>query len=129
MNQYKNFNVGSTSIATVDFRSILDPPTRNTYFNNYVGRIAEMVEELNRGVMVGAKEMLAKVLFPQSYQFVVGVAGSPRLGMYGVDFRYGRPRKVEIASDGKDGARGGDWEEEEFDQREFRGIQKFCFFN
>ncbi|CAN1199814.1 Malonyl-CoA:anthocyanidin 5-O-glucoside-6''-O-malonyltransferase [Linum perenne] len=116
---------------TADFRSRLDPPAPDTYFGNCVagfdvvlsaaaaaaggvsgvagvayaaGRLAETVEELERGVMVGAKERLAKLLFPETDQFVVGVAGSPRLGMYEVDFGYGRPRKVEIASTARTGA-------------------------
>ena len=35
---------------------------------------------------------------PLSYVAVLTVAGSPRLGMYQVDFGWGRPRKVEVIS-------------------------------
>ncbi|CAN0872347.1 Phenolic glucoside malonyltransferase 1 [Linum grandiflorum] len=65
---------------------------------NAARKIIETIKVLERGVLVGAKERLANFLFKEKAEFAIGVAGSPRLGMYGVDFGYGMPVKVEITS-------------------------------
>ncbi|CAN1759313.1 Phenolic glucoside malonyltransferase 2 [Linum perenne] len=113
---------------TADFRSRLDPPAEENFFGNCVspfevvlraadavsdggggtayaaGKIIETVKVLEKGVMAGAKERLANFLFTGKSELAIGVAGSPRLGMYGVDFGYGRPTKVEITSTARTGA-------------------------
>ncbi|CAN0860156.1 Malonyl-coenzyme A:anthocyanin 3-O-glucoside-6''-O-malonyltransferase [Linum grandiflorum] len=111
---------------TANFRSRLDPPVPENFFGNSIspfevvltageatadkncggtayaaGKIIETIKVLERGVLVGAKERLANFLFKEKADFAVGVAGSPRLGMYVVDFGYGRPVKVEITSTGR----------------------------
>ncbi|CAL1404102.1 unnamed protein product [Linum trigynum] len=112
---------------TADCRSRLDPPLPSNYFGNCVmafaagqitvrdlvheggiaaaaHRLVEVIRPLEKGVLVGAKGKLAR-LFGEAAAtkevgalIGVGVAGSPRFGVYGVDFGYGRPEKVEITS-------------------------------
>ncbi|CAN0880630.1 Phenolic glucoside malonyltransferase 2 [Linum grandiflorum] len=111
----------------VDFRSRLEPPEPRSFFGNCVspfevvlraaeaaaegggtayaaGEIIERLKGMEKGVMVGAKERLAEFLFRDEFEFAIGVAGSPRLGMYGGDFGYGRAAKVEITSTARTGA-------------------------
>ncbi|CAI0393492.1 unnamed protein product [Linum tenue] len=126
----KGIRGGATMMGgfTADFRSRLEPPAPGNFFGNIVfpyevalrgeeagseggvayaaGKIVEAIKEVEKGPMAGARGRLARFLFPESGQFeVIGVAGSPRLGMYGVDFGYGgRPRKVEVTSTARTGA-------------------------
>ncbi|CAN1302465.1 hypothetical protein LINPERPRIM_LOCUS25468 [Linum perenne] len=97
INQEKGLRGDDTIHAgfTTDFRYRLDPLALNTYFGNCIyeldvvlsvgdaysvngmaWRIAETVEDLERGMIVAAKKRLAKVLFLEWDQFVFGVVGS-----------------------------------------------------
>ncbi|CAN0839201.1 Phenolic glucoside malonyltransferase 1, partial [Linum grandiflorum] len=108
-----------------DCRSILDPPLPRNYFGNCimpfaspvmkfgdlvheggVPRVArtiiEVIKELDQDVLVGAKGRLERYLNfrlstkKQEMPIWLGVAGSPRFGVYEIDFGFGQPEKVEI---------------------------------
>ncbi|CAI0452695.1 unnamed protein product [Linum tenue] len=113
-------------IFSADCRSRLEPPLPSNYFGNCVmpfnadltignlidheagityaaHKLVEVIRELEKGVLVGAKGRLARFFGEMEERkdevvIGVGVAGSPRFGVYGVDFGYGRPEKVEITS-------------------------------
>ncbi|MED6196326.1 hypothetical protein PIB30_046437 [Stylosanthes scabra] len=116
-------------IFSVDCRTRLDPPIVSTYFGNCIagerveaetkglllGNIVNdgfmvaleaIIEGLKRvedgSVMNGAETWLSDIMF----SFVEGgkiysIAGSPRFGVYDVDFGYGRPEKVDMTSTDK----------------------------
>lgn len=101
-----------------DGRSRLDPPVPENYFGNCVSfqiteakamkfvdgkngfpfaveLVSDMVKDLEKkGILEGAEEFLIKEKGKQA----IGVAGSPRFGVYGVDFGWGKPKKVEVIS-------------------------------
>ncbi|KAG7559269.1 Transferase [Arabidopsis thaliana x Arabidopsis arenosa] len=105
-----------------DFRNRLDPPLPETYFGNilfpvgcYNRKAEEFVEE--KGFVTAAEILsdLVKGLSSRKIETIVdcfvegfgfeswstqfgGVAGSTRLGVYKVDFGWGRPVKVDIVS-------------------------------
>ncbi|CAJ1947120.1 unnamed protein product [Sphenostylis stenocarpa] len=112
-------------VFTVDCRSRLEDPVEGTYFGNCVvprlvevkreevlgdegfvkcvEGISEELKEVEGGVLSGVKEWFLKI------QSVMGerlfsVAGSPRFEVYGVDFGWGRPRRVDVPSVDKTGA-------------------------
>ncbi|EXB38110.1 Agmatine coumaroyltransferase [Morus notabilis] len=114
---------------TVDCRSRLRPPVPENYFGNCIGfaldykdkrgvlkeedpvaavasEIGEMVKEFEKvGVLEKALEVERNFFTVLSKEvFVVGVAGSPRFGVYGIDFGWGKPQKVEIVSIDRTGA-------------------------
>ncbi|CAJ1833563.1 unnamed protein product [Sphenostylis stenocarpa] len=111
----------------VDCRARLEPPVPATYFGNYVGaRLAivetkeilgedglivavdsvnESLENLKEGALSGAENWSKWLLdgFRDDVR-IIGVAGSPRFDVYGNDFGWGRPKKVEMASIDRTGA-------------------------
>ncbi|TKY50178.1 Phenolic glucoside malonyltransferase 2 [Spatholobus suberectus] len=112
-------------VFSVDCRSRLEPPVSGTYFGNCVvpqlvvvardevlgsdgfvkglEGISDALNGLESGVLNGAENWMSKI------QGVMGdrlfsIAGSPRFEVYGVDFGWGRPRKVDVTSVDKTGA-------------------------
>ncbi|CAN1252668.1 Malonyl-CoA:anthocyanidin 5-O-glucoside-6''-O-malonyltransferase [Linum perenne] len=110
---------------TADYRSRLDPPLPSNYFGNcvmafaasgmkigdlvheggnaHVARnIIEVIKKLDHDVLDGVKGKLGRVFqlaaIKEEGLIGVGIAGSPRLGVYDVDFGFGRPEMVEITS-------------------------------
>ena len=63
-------------------------------------RTGELVKELDQmDFMEGALERVSRLLSEaKKGGHGVGVAGSPRFGVHGIDFGWGKPRKVEIVS-------------------------------
>ncbi|EXB38113.1 Agmatine coumaroyltransferase [Morus notabilis] len=110
---------------TVDYRNRLRPPVLENYFGNCVGwlvnyedlreilkdqadqdaltvmaaTVSDLMKKLEEDVMEGAAETLSNVLAALA-EGIRGfsVAGSPRFGVYGVDFGWGKPKKVEVVS-------------------------------
>ncbi|KAJ7974305.1 Phenolic glucoside malonyltransferase [Quillaja saponaria] len=58
----------------------------------------------NGAVLDGAEDLLTKLGSVSLSKRVIGVAGSNRFGVYGTDFGWGKPVKVEITSLDKSGA-------------------------
>lgn len=115
-------------IFSIDCRQRLDPPIKETYFGNcvvsqlvvfetktllnddgFVSALEGIIDELNgtleNGVLNGAENWMSKI------QSVIGdsdklfsIAGSPRFEVYGVDFGWGKPKKVDVTSIDKTGA-------------------------
>ncbi|KAB5560964.1 hypothetical protein DKX38_005921 [Salix brachista] len=107
-------------LITVDCRSRLSPPLPKNYIGNCVSsfdtvmegedlmkengvayvakRLTEMIKGLdNRSVLEGAKERLPyKDSEPNTRQ--VRSVGTNRFGMYGADFGWGKPSKVEVTT-------------------------------
>uniref|UniRef100_A0A6N2N314 Uncharacterized protein n=1 Tax=Salix viminalis TaxID=40686 RepID=A0A6N2N314_SALVM len=102
-----------------DCRARLDPPLPTNYFGNcvmhqvgdldvealvgddhgiaYVAqKLAQMVKQLGKGALEGAKEKLAKNTDTSPRTLPIGLTGSPGFDLYGVDFGWGRPEKVEF---------------------------------
>ncbi|PON46189.1 Transferase [Parasponia andersonii] len=72
-----------------------------------VEKISCLVKELEKDIDANreAEEMLSKLLSIVSEKaYAVGVAGSPRFGVYSIDFGWDRPKKVDIVSAEKTGA-------------------------
>ncbi|XP_038890804.1 malonyl-CoA:anthocyanidin 5-O-glucoside-6''-O-malonyltransferase [Benincasa hispida] len=119
-----------------DWRARLDPPVPANYFGNCGGthgvfaevgeleheekglgiaskRIDEAIKGLDENVTKGAEESLSKWETVEQGIKIVGVVGSPRLGVYGLDFGWGRAENVKMVSiertgsislaDGRDG--------------------------
>ena len=116
---------------TADYRSRLEPPVPENYFGNCVGmkahyeelreslldreedsltalavKISGLVKELDKDTDVKgeAEKLLSSFVSTVEEAYGVGVAGSPRFGVYSTDFGWGRPKRVEIASVEKTGA-------------------------
>ncbi|XVF14409.1 hypothetical protein REPUB_Repub09cG0056400 [Reevesia pubescens] len=112
-----------------DGRSRLDPPIPENYFGNCVSGslavvnarnfmdengfafaaelVSDLVKELKiKGILGEAEKLLTKILnlIKEPGKQMISVAGSPRFGVYGVDFGWGRPSKVEIVSIDRGGA-------------------------
>ncbi|KAK7340654.1 hypothetical protein VNO77_21363 [Canavalia gladiata] len=108
-------------VFTVDCRARLEPPIPESYCGNCVWSHLVDTEPLDfikeEGVVIVAKsihdkiKMLEKGVFQGSENLcsrfislakerveVIGAAGSNRFGVYGIDFGWGKPSKVEIAS-------------------------------
>ncbi|KAG6777501.1 hypothetical protein POTOM_017324 [Populus tomentosa] len=111
----------------VDCRARLDPPIHENYVGNCVSSCAafteaeslleengfmhvaemlsELIKNLEKGVLDGAKENLASFLKEGAGgAALLGVAGSNRFEVYGTDFGWGKPEKVEITSIDRTGA-------------------------
>ncbi|GJN06900.1 hypothetical protein PR202_ga24674 [Eleusine coracana subsp. coracana] len=107
----------------VDHRSRLSPPVPDTYLGNCIGgaiaiasraelaaagagglftacaAVAAAVEEATRDLQVlGACDLWRQRVVEAAGMSVLSVAGSPRFGMYGLDFGFGRPAKMDIVS-------------------------------
>ncbi|XP_010492650.1 PREDICTED: phenolic glucoside malonyltransferase 1-like [Camelina sativa] len=105
----------------VDCRSLMVPPVPSTYFGNCLSAcfkmplkaetfmseegflaaaslVSDSVEALDESVAWTNPElMIAFATVPPGAQFL-GVSGSTRLGVYGLDFGWGRPEKVVLVS-------------------------------
>ncbi|KAF8389928.1 hypothetical protein HHK36_024447 [Tetracentron sinense] len=104
---------------SVDCRARLDPPIPATYFGNClagqkisaetceimgedgvaiaVEAFSETIRGLDSGVLRGMEEVFS-IAQPEEQEWLIGVAGSTRFGVYGTDFGWGRPKKVETSS-------------------------------
>ncbi|KAF9667107.1 hypothetical protein SADUNF_Sadunf16G0298500 [Salix dunnii] len=110
-----------------DCRARLDPPIPTNYFGNCVSGgfgvliagsvmqddgilfVARKVSELIKGIektdLEGEKDRLKKLTMTTELDALpVGVAGSARFEVYGVDFGWGRPKNVEVTSIDRSGA-------------------------
>jgi hypothetical protein len=110
-----------------DCRARLDPPIHENCFGNcvtscvafteaeslleengfmYVAEmLSELVKSLEKGVLDGAKEKMASYMKEAAGgASLLGVAGSNRFEVYGTDFGWGKPEKVEITSIDRTGA-------------------------
>ncbi|XP_065880614.1 phenolic glucoside malonyltransferase 1-like [Euphorbia lathyris] len=112
-------------------RARLEPPLSNNYFGNctrgyctlaeaesIIGengigfvaeKLSEKIKELKKVGMDIVKEMEEqlgglKIIESEGAIEEIGVAGSPQFGMYGTDFGWGKPEKVEIVSIDKSGS-------------------------
>ncbi|KAJ4847541.1 hypothetical protein Tsubulata_003973 [Turnera subulata] len=106
---------------SADCRTRLVPPVPVNYFGNCVSAfgvfteakalqeddgfvyavksLTPLIERLEKRVLEGAKEMLAKYMSVEpGTTDIVWVIGYDRLGVYEVDFGWGRPKKVEFTS-------------------------------
>ncbi|XP_043691683.1 anthocyanin 5-aromatic acyltransferase-like [Telopea speciosissima] len=112
-------------VFNVDCRDRLDPPIPKSYLGNCVRRcvvntektdlmrggvavaarlIRDVVQEkMDKGILRGMEHSVSELLEYQSGRILVA-AGSPQLGFYKTDFGFGRPKKVEMASNDKTGA-------------------------
>ncbi|XP_020594480.1 anthocyanin 5-aromatic acyltransferase-like [Phalaenopsis equestris] len=106
-------------------RPRLRPAVPNSYFGNCLGiccvelkreelvgsrgaaagaeAIWEVIKGLEKGVFEGA-EGWVRVVREYAARRALTVAGSPKLGVYVVDFGWGKPRKVELVSVERTGA-------------------------
>ncbi|GAY48981.1 hypothetical protein CUMW_115780 [Citrus unshiu] len=115
--EIKNIVVGFTA----DYRSRLDPPIPLNYFGNCNGRhcetakasdfvqengvafVAEMLSDMVKGIDADAIEAnddeVSEILeILKEGAIIFSVAGSTQFDVYGSDFGWGRPKKVEIVS-------------------------------
>ncbi|OIW12344.1 hypothetical protein TanjilG_32460 [Lupinus angustifolius] len=112
-------------IFTVDSRSRLDPPILPTYFGNCVlpqlviaetnkllgndgfinalERVVDVLSKIDNGMLNEAKNWMTKVQSALEGR-LFSTAGSPRFEVYGIDFGWGRPKKVDVSSIDKTGA-------------------------
>lgn len=111
-------------VFSVDCRSRLEPPIPPTYFGNCIaGHLAfaetqgllgedgvavavdamsEAMGRLREGCLNGAEGWIS--LLSTVEERAIAAAGSPRFEVYGSDFGWGRPRKVEMTSIDRTGA-------------------------
>ncbi|GMN30551.1 hypothetical protein TIFTF001_049623, partial [Ficus carica] len=91
---------------SADLRSRLTPPVPENYFGNCVGTLLNLddARELLKEEDAFAAAALRTGELAKKGGRVIGVAGSPRFGVYGVDFGWGKPRKVEKVSVDRTGA-------------------------
>ena len=106
----------------VDYRSRLNPSAPLNYFGNCVGRVAEfakasdfmqlekgfafaveklsdLVKGIDADAFEGSKEQIAQIMAKlKQGALLLSVAGSTHFDVYGSDFGWGRPKKVEIMS-------------------------------
>ncbi|XP_004507303.1 phenolic glucoside malonyltransferase 1-like [Cicer arietinum] len=108
-------------IFSVDCRTRLDPPISTMYFGNCVAgqkivfeteklvgedgffvALEEINESLNRvkdgEVLNGAKNWLSHMFKGSESTKIYSIAGSPRFEVYGIDFGFGKPKKVDMTS-------------------------------
>ncbi|XP_010263233.1 PREDICTED: agmatine coumaroyltransferase-like [Nelumbo nucifera] len=107
-------------------RTRLDPPVPMTYFGNCiranlvtmdmsqllgedgmavaVEAIDKTVKQLDNGVLRDLAETDSAITAAARSERLVSVSWSPKLSVYDIDFGWGKPRKVEIASVWKSGA-------------------------
>ncbi|KAJ4978529.1 hypothetical protein NE237_009309 [Protea cynaroides] len=100
-------------------RMKMDPPIPGTYFGNCIRPfmvtteknnllredgvvvasqlIGEAIQRVNKDVLRGQEDSISNLLRLESGR-VFAAAGSPRAGLYGVDYGWGRPKKVEFVS-------------------------------
>ncbi|KAH9762776.1 Phenolic glucoside malonyltransferase 1 [Citrus sinensis] len=116
--------------VAADCRSRLDPPLPVNYFGNCVGgqgtvqkasylmgengvafvaeKLSDCIKELKGDVIEGSEDKFVNFLGMMKgeglQQRILSVAGSNRFDVYGSDFGWGKPKKVEIVSIDKTGA-------------------------
>ncbi|KAD7117452.1 hypothetical protein E3N88_04720 [Mikania micrantha] len=111
-------------VCLANFRSRIDPPLPETYFGNCVGPCVAITKRAllagNEGFLIAVEslgeaikktveskdgvlkeaglwfEMLFKL--PEKIPAKIGVAGTPKLKIYDVDFGFGKPKKYETIS-------------------------------
>ncbi|KDP27255.1 hypothetical protein JCGZ_19954 [Jatropha curcas] len=114
-------------LYSVDCRKRLNPPLPRNYFGNCIAvheviavardfmeenglwitakRISESIKAIEtNGVLEGAEEKLSVFKSMNDGVQMISVAGSTRFGVYGCDFGWGKPKKVEIISIDRTGA-------------------------
>ncbi|KAL5543236.1 hypothetical protein UlMin_010946 [Ulmus minor] len=110
-----------------EMRSRLNPPVPENYFGNcvvgyfnfvegrecleedgfykIVAKVCQLIKKMKEiDVYEGLEDKLSLFSKLEPGTLFVGVAGSPRFGVYGVDFGWGKPEKVEITSVDKTGS-------------------------
>ncbi|KAJ6313903.1 hypothetical protein OIU78_017538 [Salix suchowensis] len=109
-----------------DCRARLDPPIPTNYFGNCVSlhtgvlmagsvmqddgiiyvtrKVSEVIQKIENAALEGAKDRVKKLMATALDAIPVGVAGSARFEVYGVDFGWGRPKNVEVTSIDRSGA-------------------------
>ncbi|KAJ4970150.1 hypothetical protein NE237_003249 [Protea cynaroides] len=111
-------------VLNVDCRARLNPPIPENYFGNCIKPCVAMAEksalirggvvvaaqlignaihEMNKEILGGLEDGVSNLLGLQSGR-ILAAAGSPQLGMYRIDFGFGRPKKLEMASIDRTGA-------------------------
>ncbi|KAF8389927.1 hypothetical protein HHK36_024446 [Tetracentron sinense] len=106
-------------IFAIDCRARLDPPIPTMYFGNCVtcrkvtaetceimgeDGVAVAVEAFSEAIrgldnqVLGEMEEMLSVTHPTELEWLMGIAGSTRFGVYETDFGWGRPTKVETPS-------------------------------
>ncbi|KAJ4971379.1 hypothetical protein NE237_004478 [Protea cynaroides] len=114
-------------VVNVDCRARLDPIIQETYFGNCVigcvvnaektdlikGGVAIATQLIRsaihkaeeKGILRGLKDSLSSLLkVKSSNSRRLAAAGSPQFGLYKIDLGFGRPKKVEMASNDRTGA-------------------------
>ncbi|XP_031268487.1 phenolic glucoside malonyltransferase 1-like [Pistacia vera] len=115
---------------TADYRTRSDPPVPLNYVGNCVmphlctatardlteengvafvaEKLSHVVKALERGELEGRKDTLSRMLIALKSMSegvqALSVAGSTQFDVYGSDFGWGRPKKVEIVSIDRSGA-------------------------
>ncbi|KAL5080342.1 hypothetical protein RYX36_008763 [Vicia faba] len=113
-------------IFSVDCRTRLEPSISSMYFGNCIAvqkieletkkliekdgflsaleGIDEGLNKVKNGVLDGAENWLQVILNPKESFKLYSTAGSPRFDVYDIDFGFGKPKKVDMASTDKTGA-------------------------
>ncbi|XP_043691684.1 phenolic glucoside malonyltransferase 1-like [Telopea speciosissima] len=112
-------------VFNVDCRVRLDPPIPKTYLGNCVRPCVVIAEKTNlmrggvvvaaqlirdvvhemmdKGILRGMEHSVSELLELESGR-ILAAAGSPEFGYYKTDFGFGKPKKVEMASNDRTGA-------------------------
>ncbi|EEF34765.1 phenolic glucoside malonyltransferase 1 [Ricinus communis] len=113
-------------VFAVDCRSRIDPPLPMNYFGNGVfshqfstearefmedsgvssiaERISGIIKGLEKDALAGIEDILLNIKTALGGAQLISLAGSTRFGVYGCDFGWGKPKKVEITSIDRTGA-------------------------
>ncbi|KAL4572487.1 hypothetical protein LXL04_019266 [Taraxacum kok-saghyz] len=117
-------------VCLANFRNRMDPPLPETYFGNCVGPCVAVAQSMllsgNEGFLVAVgsigeaisktvkkkhgiledAELWFELMFrtPAKIPAKIGVAGTPKLKIYDVDFGWGKPRKYETVSIDRNGS-------------------------
>ncbi|XP_042479835.1 phenolic glucoside malonyltransferase 2-like [Macadamia integrifolia] len=65
--------------------------------------IRNVVHDIDKGILRGMEHSVSDLLEMQ-YSRILAAAGSSQLGFYKIDFEFGKPKKVEMASIDRTGA-------------------------
>uniref|UniRef100_A0A6N2N4E5 3-hydroxy-3-methylglutaryl coenzyme A reductase n=1 Tax=Salix viminalis TaxID=40686 RepID=A0A6N2N4E5_SALVM len=109
-----------------DCRARLDPPIPTNYSGNCISfcadvliagpamqddgilfvarKVSELIKGIEKTTLEVEKDKVEKFMVPDLDAPLVGVAGSARFEVYGVDFGWGRPKNVEVTSIDRTGA-------------------------
>ncbi|KAJ7000634.1 hypothetical protein NC653_011173 [Populus alba x Populus x berolinensis] len=102
-NIHENYfgNCVSSCAAFTEAESLLE----ENGFMHVAEMLSELIKNLEKGVLDGAKETAASFMKEAAGgAALLGVAGSNRFEVYGTDFGWGKPEKVEITSIDRTGA-------------------------